>query len=134
MIKLKELFLFGVAGVIGYLGDVFTTLLLHGILGVYVARLPAFVVATTLTWIFNRNITFSVHRSHHESLIKEYFHYTSLMIFGLIVNYIVYAVSITIIGHGKFAIFICVGLGSLSGMAVNYLSSKKYLFNIKKEL
>lgn len=124
----KELLLFAGAGVLGYLADVATTLLLEGLLGVYAARIPAFVAAVTVTWIYNRNITFKSSESKHESLITEYFHYAGLMVFGLIVNYIVYAIAISVMPDSKYSIILSVALGSLAGMIVNYVNSKKFIF------
>jgi putative flippase GtrA len=130
--KLKELVLFGISGVLGFAADACTTLLLHGFVGVYLARIPAFFAAVTTTWIFNRNITFSQSASRHHKLLHEYLHYVSLSLFGLAVNYSVYAIAITLLKHQKFAILICVGLGSLAGMGVNYVTSKRHLYNKEK--
>lgn len=131
MNKYKEILLFGIAGVLGYLVDVTLTYLLHDATGPYLARIPAFICAATTTWIFNRWLTFAATEKRHKSLWKEYLHYLSLMVFGLIVNYVVYAVSITILGNNKYSILICVALGSLAGMVVNYMNSKKHLYRSK---
>ena len=133
MNKVKEPFLFGVAGVIGYLVDVLVTLLLAPVLGVYAARIPAFVAAATATWLVNRSVTFKAHTSKHQSLWREYVHYVSLMVFGLVVNYLVYVTAITIMKDMQYAIIISIALGSLSGMVVNFINSKKYIFNQPKK-
>ena len=51
------------------------------------------------------------------------------MVFGLVVNYIAYAISITFLKEVKYAVLICVAIGSLAGMVVNYTVSKRYIFN-----
>ncbi|MDB5177134.1 MAG: GtrA family protein [Candidatus Saccharibacteria bacterium] len=131
MNKKKELLLFAVAGVLGYLVDAGVTTILHPLIGPYLARIPAFIGAATATWVFNRTLTFVAADKIHKSLMKEYFHYLSLMLLGLVVNYIVYAVSITFIGSNNYSILICVALGSLAGMVVNFINTKRYLYRSK---
>lgn len=129
--KSKSFLLFAVSGVLGYLADLFITLLLGGLIGFYFSRIPAFIGATLVTWVFNRNITFKGKESNHDKLLLEYLHYASLMILGLVVNYIVYAACLYILPETIFSVAISVAAGSLAGMFVNYINSKKYIFNKK---
>ena len=124
----KELIFFGIAGVAGYLVDVAVTSLCKTFLGIYGARIPAFIAAATATWLFNRTLTFAAKKRVHESVFNEYLHYLSLMIFGLVVNYLVYAFSVTILKGQPFNIYISVALGSLAGMTINFFNSKKFLY------
>lgn len=128
-IKIKELFWFGVAGFFGYLVDAGITLLLSSFLGVYLARIPAFIAAATFTWLFNRMITFSGYSKKNSSIVKEYFHYVSLMVFGLLINYLVYVVSVSLLPKSNYEILLSVAFGSLAGMIVNYLNSKRFVFS-----
>lgn len=130
--NLKEFIVFGIAGVFGYGVDVICTLLLSNIVGPYIARIPAFIGAATATWIINRNITFNKINRVHDNLLKEYTHYVTLMLLGLIVNYTVYVITISMLGDGTYTIALSVALGSLAGMFVNYFNSKKYIFGNKK--
>lgn len=134
MIKIhkQELLFFAFAGLIGYIIDVAITSSLSQFLGVYIARIPAFIGAVTVTWVINRQLTFKHRKSTYDNILKEYLHYAALMIGGLIVNYVVYSIAITFTGDSRYAIMFCVALGSLSGMVVNYLSSKRFIF--KKEI
>lgn len=129
MVKLKEFMLFGLAGVFGYVADVIVTLLLEPILGVYVGRLPAFIAAATTTWLINRNLTFRKRRSTHTSLFREYINYVSLMVFGVVVNYVVYVVAVTVLQGDSYAVLFSIALGSIAGMLVNYITSKRYIYN-----
>jgi putative flippase GtrA len=131
MSRKKELLFFGIAGVFGYLVDAGVTTILHSLVGPYLARIPAFMGAATITWVFNRRFTFAATDKRHQSLLKEYLHYLSLMLLGLVVNYIVYAVSITLVGNSKYSILICVAFGSLAGMVVNFINAKRYLYRSK---
>ena len=125
----RQLFLFGISGVAGYLADSSITFFLKPVLGLYASRIPAFAIAATVTWLINRNITFRDKKSRHDKLWKEYTHYLSLMMLGAVVNYVVYAVSITFLKDLNYAVFICVGIGSLVGMIVNYLTSNRFIYN-----
>ena len=127
--KSKSFLLFAVSGVFGYIADLLITLILGGLIGLYLSRIPAFIGATLVTWVFNRNITFKGKESNHDKLLLEYLHYASLMILGLVVNYIVYAIFLYILPDTIYSVVISVAAGSLAGMFVNYINSKKYIFN-----
>lgn len=120
--------MFGAAGIVGYLVDVSLTSLFEPIVGVYFARIPAFISAATATWVINRSFTFSARKPHHKSLKSEYLHYLSLMVGGALVNYMVYVVTVTYLRGSSFDIYIAVALGSLAGMMLNYLTSRRYIY------
>lgn len=125
---IAEIFFFGISGIIGYIVDVSITSLLSHLLGVYASRIPAFVAAATATWIVNRNLAFHKRNSIHNNLWVEYGHYLSLMIGGLIVNYTAYATFITIFHNYSFKIPVSVAIGSLAGMLINFVTSRKYIY------
>lgn len=127
--QIESIFFFGVAGVAGYLVDVSVTVLLEPLLGAYMARIPAFILAATATWLLNRSLAFKSRKSRHTSIYKEYFHYLSLMLSGLIINYTAYAVAIASLPEGVYKIYVAVGIGGLAGMLVNYLFSRKYIYS-----
>ncbi len=129
----RQLLFFGIAGVVGYGIDASITTLLHPYLGVYAARIPAFIAAATATWFINRSLTFGKHTSRHTSLFREYTHYLLLMVAGLVVNYGAYVVSIMLVGNIPHAVLICVAIGSLAGMLVNFVVSKKFIFTNSSE-
>ena len=125
--KLTEIIHFGLAGVAGFISDYLTTLIFSLFVSPYIARLPAFISATITTWLLNRTYTFK-DKSHYASALKEYVHYTSLMLVGLLVNYSVYAVVYAFLSSSNGRLILSVAAGSLSGMAINYLLSKKYIY------
>jgi len=118
-----------VAGTVGYVVDAGTTVLFHPLLGVYIARVPAFIASATSTWLFNRSITFKERGSHYKSIWREYIHYMVLMLAGLVVNYIAYTIAVTILPNGVYSIIIAVAVGDLTGMIVNFFFSRKYIYN-----
>ena len=128
--KVKETLLFAVAGLLGYMVDVLVTIMLNELVNPYIARIPGFVAAATATWLFNRNYTFGVNKSKYASLWKEYLHYVGLMTIGLMVNYGIYVLAVTMLPTSIYKIPLSVALGSLAGMTVNYINSKKYIFNL----
>lgn len=126
--RLKEVLLFGATGVVGYLVDVSMTLLLEPTLGVYIARIPAFLLAATTTWVVNRSVTFRTRQPRY-SLLREYLHYLTIMLGGLALNYIVYAIAVTLLPDEPYQLFLAVAIGSLAGMAVNYSLSRKHIYS-----
>lgn len=127
----KQLVLFGVAGIFGYLADVCITLLLIPYTDEYIARIPAFLGAASVTWVINRKTTFSKNESTHASLFSEYTHYLYLMIFGLIANYVTYAIVVTIMADSGYKIPLAIALGSISGMLINFFTVKRFIYRTR---
>jgi putative flippase GtrA len=127
MTVVKELFFFGVAGVIGFLVDTGVLYLLKSSLGLYYGRLFSFISAVFATWIVNRHLTFS-HRASGLSLVNEFVRYFGMMLGGGIVNYVTYALLV------YYLVFVArqpvwgVAAGSLAGMLVNYLLARVFVF------
>lgn len=121
----RRLFLFGVAGVLGFVVDVGVLYLLAPWLGWYAARVLSFLAAATATWAFNRRFTFAVGRP--ASLWREYVSYVVAMLGGAAVNYAVYVLTLHTV-QGPWAAALGVALGSLCGMVVNYLSARHLVF------
>ena len=124
---IKEIFLFGIAGILGFVVDAGVLYLLKSFIGIYAGRIVSFFMAVLITWIFNRNITFS-QRSAGRSLLAEFAHYLSLMVVGGAINLGVYYLLI-----GRFELFqqwpvAAVAVGSVAGMAANFLSSRFLLY------
>lgn len=125
--KYRSFLLFGCAGVLGYVVDLTITLLFGPLLGKYLARIPAFLGASFITWLFNRSITFK-ERKVKKSLLIEWLHYVSLMLVGLTINYTVYIIVVHIIPTSIVNTAIAVACGSIAGMSMNFLSSSKLLY------
>ena len=75
----RELVLFGLVGVIGFLVDSGVLYLLKSSMGLYYGRLVSFFCAVLTTWILNRYLTFS-QRASGLSLIHEFSRYFGLML------------------------------------------------------
>jgi len=123
----KELVLFGLVGVIGFLVDSGVLYLLKSSLGLYYGRLFSFISAVFTTWILNRHLTFSK-RASGLSLFNEFFRYFGLMLGGGVVNYASYAVLVYFVEFVARQPVWGVAVGSCAGMMVNYLLARFLIF------
>jgi putative flippase GtrA len=127
MTFLREMFLFGVSGILGFVVDTAVLYALQIYLGPFVARGISFFFAVLTTWIFNRRITFGNRRSGLQKQ-SEFFSYLVLMLAGGVVNYAVYAWLVLNYQLVAEHLVIGVAIGSLAGMCINYATSRIILF------
>jgi len=123
----RELVLFGLVGVIGFLVDSGVLYLLKSSLGLYYGRLFSFISAVFTTWILNRHLTFS-ERASGLSLFSEFFRYFGLMLGGGVVNYVSYALLVYFVEFVARQPVWGVAVGSCAGMMVNYLLARFFIF------
>lgn len=126
----REIVVFGIVGTIGFLVDTGVLYLLKGVLGLYWARVPSFLCAATVTWLLNRQITFH-NRKSDVPIIQEYVRYFGLMLGGGLVNYLVYAITVSIIPASGYSPLASVAMGSIAGMFINYFSARYFVFRRK---
>jgi putative flippase GtrA len=126
---------FGLVGVAGFLVDagLLRLLLLAGF-GYYGGRVISFLAAATTTWILNRSFTFRRDAaSAFAHPAAEWLSYLGLMAIGGAVNYGAYALAVagseTVRAHPELG----VALGSLAGMAINFWSAKRMVFERRKK-
>lgn len=120
-------FLFVLVGAMGFVVDSSLLYVLKNELGLYISRVLSFVCAVITTWALNRTITFKDAESGLPGW-QEFLSYFKLMLIGGCVNYLAYAAAIYFFSEVKSSPVIAVALGSLSGLFVNYLTSKYFLF------
>jgi putative flippase GtrA len=117
----------------GFIVDTSVLYMLKGFFGLYVARLFSFVLAAIATWVFNRSITFGT-RMSNRPIRTELLVYLSLMLFGGIINYAVYAFLV----YRNALVFMYpvlgVAAGALAGMSVNFVLSRFVLFRFPQDL
>ncbi len=130
MKALRELVLFGFAGVMGFIADTGVLYLLKPALGLYYGRLISFICAVVVTWLINRHLTF-VKRASGLSLWREFSRYFGLMLGGGLVNYATYALLVSFFEAIASQPVWGVAAGSCTGMLVNYLSAKFLVFRGK---
>ena len=125
---MRQFALFCVAGAIGFLVDAGVVQAMVSLLALdpYLSRVASFLCAMTATWIFNRRYTFVSTRE--ESIAKEWLRYLVAMLGGFAVNYGVYAALVYAFEVVRVWPVLGVAAGSVAGLAVNYLSSRHWVF------
>ncbi len=123
----RELVLFGLAGVIGFVVDSGVLYLLKPSLGLYYGRLFSFLCAVVTTWIINRHLTFN-QRASGLTLTREFSRYLGLMLGGGVVNYVVYALLVYFFEFVARQPVWGVAAGSCAGMLVNWLLARYFIF------
>lgn len=124
----KEILLFAISGVIGFVVDagIVQWLVREFAFNPYGARVISFLAAATTTWAFNRRYTFS--GRSNGSKRRQLLRYLIAMAFGFALNYGAYAICLALwpLVHEWPAIGVAVG--SAAGAVVNFLSSKYWIF------
>lgn len=126
----RELLWFAAAGTIGFVVDTSILYLLQGVgLQFGPARIVSFLAAVITTWIINRSLTFRVPTP---MTLAEFVKYLGAMSVGGLINYGVSFLVETQYPIGPATGVLAVASGSLSGLLVNYLSSKIWVFARKR--
>jgi putative flippase GtrA len=125
---MPQFLLFCIGGVIGFVVDAsILRLLVSGLhMDAYVARLFSFLIAATSTWLWNRHNTFRGTRRY--GLFGEWARYLFAMSGGFAVNYGTYALLYTFFELVQRYPELGVAAGSVSGLAVNYVSSRWWIY------
>ncbi len=118
---------FCVAGLVGLFIDVAVLTALRDALGVYGARLASFLAAATATWLLNRQVAFAG-RQTTTGLLGEYLQYLGLMAGGGLVNLATYSLLAWKLPQTPSWLGLYVAVGSLIGLAVNYLGASRWLY------
>ncbi|RYF76895.1 MAG: GtrA family protein [Comamonadaceae bacterium] len=122
----REFLSFAVVGTVGFLVDVGVLYALAPTLGWYAARVLSFLAAATATWALNRRFTFAGARSG-VPIWREYLAYLVTVLGGAVVNYAAYAATLHAYS-GTGAAALGVALGSIAGLALNFLSVRYLVF------
>jgi putative flippase GtrA len=118
---------FGIAGGIGFLVDVAVLYLaLAAGANFYLGRAISFLFAVVATWQVNRNFAFKA--SGSISLWQEWWRYLLAMLGGGVINYLCSAITVQMLPPGPMVPMLGVAIGSIAGMAVNFVSSKMFVF------
>lgn len=124
---MKRFVRFCIAGTIGFVVDAGVLELLVRALDAnpYTARIGSFLCAATTTWWINRRYTFE---AAHAPTSQEWIGYVGLMLAGAAVNYGVYAAYVAWWDTSRRMLWLGVALGSVAGLAVNFLTSSRLVF------
>jgi putative flippase GtrA len=119
-----ELSRFALVGAIGFLVDLAVLHAATDWLGLYLGRIFSFLAAATATWYLNARFTFRVERLD----VAQWARFLGANSGGAVVNYSIYAGLIAWGGLARRYPAIGVGCGSLAGLAVNFLASRRFVF------
>lgn len=124
----RQLLLFAISGVLGFVVDagIVQVLVREFAANPYGARVISFLAAATTTWGFNRRYTFAGHGGG--SRRRELLRYLIAMACGFALNYGAYAACVLFWPLVREWPAIGVAAGSVAGAAVNFLSSKYWIF------
>jgi putative flippase GtrA len=127
MSDLAAFFRFGAVGVIGFVVDAMTLVLMLSLgTGFYWGRACSFVVAASCTWALNRRWTF---QDESNRRARQWVKFLSVNSIGGAVNYGVYAFIVSHLDGAAVVLSIsAVAAGSISGLAINFLLSKRLVF------
>jgi putative flippase GtrA len=125
---------FVAVGAFGFVVDASVTVALNKFLGVdpYLARFPAFAVATVLNFCLNRWLTFS----HSTAALADAFvRYVMVCAVGLAVNYAAYACALAIwavlrLPQSPAILPLFVAFGSGVAMFVTYFGFRRFAFRV----
>lgn len=128
----KEILLFAISGLIGFIVDagIVQFLVREWAVNPYEARVASFLAAATTTWSFNRRYTFAGRSTG--SRRRELLRYLFAMAGGFALNYGTYAICVAASALVRSWPAIGVAAGSVAGAAVNFLSSKYWIFRPPK--
>lgn len=124
----RQLALFTLVGALGFVVDAGIVQVLVRELDAnpYLARIVSFIAAATTTWGLNRRYTFAGHANSDRR--QEWFRYLVAMAGGFALNYGSYAVLVAASPVVRAWPALGVAAGSIAGAAVNFLSSKYWIF------
>lgn len=121
---MKQFLRFCIAGTVGFGVDAGLLQLLVNMTHAnpYVARIPSFLAAASVTWLINRRYTF---QSREKRITSEWVRYVSLMAGGAFVNYGLYSLYIGYWDTQLLRPWLGVALGSVGALALNFMTSRR---------
>ena len=128
---LNQLARFSLVGCAGFIVDVTVlAICLHkASLGPYMGRAVSFLVAVTTTWYLNRVFTFS--SSDREAIQTQWAKFVVANCLGGGINLAVYSLLVFYLLTTLQGAMIAVGIGSIAGLAFNFLVSRRYVFRTR---
>ncbi|MBT8137251.1 MAG: GtrA family protein [Gammaproteobacteria bacterium] len=118
---------FAVVGMVGFIVDAAVFQLLYSTLGGYVLpRILATAVAVVVTWGLNRRFVFRT--AGTTGAAKEFVRYVTVQSSGIVVNFAVYALLLTLSEALRQVPVAAVAVGALVAMVFNYLGARHWVF------
>lgn len=124
----REVLWFAVGGVLGFVVDagIVQALVRAADWNPYAARIVSFLAAATVTWLWNRNITFAHRRSDRAR--SEWLRWLSVMAVGAVINYGLYAALVAWFPMVRLWPWMGVAAGSAAAALVNFYAARTLVF------
>ena len=123
---------FCIVGTIGFVVDYGALMALTRLAGTdpWSGRLVSFLVAASATWVLNRRYTFRVRGRARadQPLTREWTSYVGYAAVGGAINYAAYTAWLWGADRTALNLLVGVALGSIAGLAFNFVSSKYLVF------
>jgi len=130
MSRTRRFLRFFLVGALGFVVDAGLTLLLsqgtH--LHALAARVPAFLVASAVTYALNHSWTFE---GHTTAWLRGWIHYLAVTSVGTLLNYLTYGLTLVLLGTAPQTTLAGVALGSIVGLGFNFTLSDRMVFRRK---
>ncbi len=121
-----QFLMFGTVGTVGFLIDVITVYGLRRLLGLYGAGAAAYIVAASVTWLFNRLWTFRGRGSG--PVHQQWARFLGVNLGGFVLNRGTYTILITFVPLCAQEPVFAVAAGSIAGMFLNFTLSRAMVF------
>lgn len=123
---LREVFRFGVVGVVGLVWDTGMVYALRRPFGLYAAGLAAWLVAATVNWALNRAWTFR--RDAYAHPLRQWARYLAANSLGLVLNRGSFIVLVALSPLCRSWPLLPVMVGSVAGMGANFTLARRLVF------
>ena len=129
-LRMRRFALFCVAGGLAFLVDAGVLHLLATVWArdPYAARVVSFLCAVTVTWLFNRSLTFADRAGRVRHWLREWAGYVVSQLGGFSVNYAVYALLVWSLPLFRQWPVLGVAAGSAAGLVVNFILASRFVF------
>lgn len=124
----REIGLFAIGGVLGFVVDAGIVTLLVQMFRIdpYLARVPSFLAAATVTWLWNRTFTFAGRRRHRAGV--EWLRWLLVMMLGAGINYGTYAMVLALWAPARAWPVWGVAAGSALAAGFNFAAARALVF------
>lgn len=129
---LQRFIRFGMVGVAGFLVDWASVSLLRPVIGLHIATLLAYVIASSNNWLLNRYFTFHDCCRKHFTLRQQWIRFTLANLPGFIINRGIVLTLFQIWPITRHYPVIALLCGTAGGMFINFTLCHHFVFKKKK--
>lgn len=126
----RQLLGFILVGTVGFVIDagILTILANYFALNLYLGRAVSFSVASLVTWMLNRLLTFRAATRHTPVNRAEYFRYLLVQVGGALINLLVFTALLYFYPMLKSQPVIPLAIGAIFGLAYNFTGARLWVY------